>query len=92
MADDTPPTTIQMDEIKARADALGCFMQLFIAYNPETEMLMLASNAPDAENGEETALLLALAADNTAARMAKAKRAEKNSLEDYPPPPHKNIN
>lgn len=84
--DDNP--TLQMDEVKARADELGCYMQLFIAYNPETEMLMVASNAPDARNSQETALLLALAADTTAERLERLLKAAGASVEvegDDPP-------
>lgn len=72
---DPTAACLQMDEVKTQADKLGCYMQLFIAYNPETEMLLVASNAPDAKNSQETALLLALAADSTAERLEKAIKA-----------------
>lgn len=66
--DDTPAAmdNVKMPAVKKRADELGCYMQLFIAYNPDTEILMTASNAPDAENWAEAALLLALAVNQVA--------------------------
>lgn len=73
MANDDIPTAMdngKMPAVKKRADELGCYMQLFIAYNPDTEILMTASNAPDAENWAEAALLLALAV-NQAAELRK---------------------
>jgi hypothetical protein len=67
--DPTPDNSVPMDEVKKQADKLGCYMQLFIAYNPETEVLMVASNAPDAETQIEAALLLALASSETADKL-----------------------
>jgi hypothetical protein len=76
--DDTPPAmdNVKMPAVKKRADELGCYMQLFIAYNPDTEMLMTASNAPDAKNWQEAALLLTLAADQVTERLKATAAAE----------------
>lgn len=89
MANDDIPTAmdnVKMPAVKKRADELGCYMQLFIAYNPDTEMLMTASNAPDAENWQEGALLLALAVDHVTELRKNAPSPEPVTEGDDPPP------
>ena len=85
-SDDTPTAmdNVKMPAIKKRADELGCYMQLFIAYNPDTEMLMTASNAPDAENWQEALLLVALAADQLAERAKNASTEPAVEGDDTP--------
>lgn len=54
----TPPApgeTFDLADVKARADRLGCFMQMFVAYNPDTETFVFASNDPCAGPGKPSA-------------------------------------
>lgn len=56
--------TDEFDGIRQRANELGCFMQLFVAYNPDDGKFVFSSNSPGAERGEfplEAALLVKLA-------------------------------
>lgn len=57
--------TIDLAAVKARADAAGAYMQMFIAYNPDTEVFVLASNDPcstPSGYSDEAALLTCIAA------------------------------
>lgn len=59
--------TFDLSDIKARADATGCFMQMFVAYNPDAKIFVFATNDPCAENGDaspEAALLCAIVAEH----------------------------
>ena len=51
-----------LEKARARADELGCFMQLFVAFNPESGAFMLASNDPDTANNQSSAELETLVA------------------------------
>lgn len=60
---------LELNDAKNRADKLGCFMQMFVAYNPDTEVFVFASNDPCVHQGkpsEEALLLAALVVEHLA--------------------------
>lgn len=68
--------SFELSEVKERADQLGCFMQMYVAYNPDTEMMVFASNDPSARIGkpsEEALLLAALVVEHLADEANPAK-------------------
>ena len=92
---ETTVPTFDLDAVKTRADDLGCVMQMFVAFNPKTEMFVFASNDPNGTNGKpptEAAILCAIAAEHISERLqqavgAKAKRPTKeDDPEDDEPP------
>lgn len=68
--------TMALQEAKERADRLGCIMQMFVAYNPDSETFVFASNDPNAREGkpsEEALLLSALVVEYLAELANPAK-------------------
>lgn len=77
------PQTFDLSDVKERADANGCYMQMFVAYNPDTEVFVFASNDPCAGKGEaspEAALLCAIVAEHLA-----SLASGKGGLPELPP-------
>lgn len=75
--------TFDLSDVKARADANGCFMQMFVAYNPDTEVFVFATNDPCAGKGDaspEAALLCAIVAEHLSSLVAG-----KGGLPELPP-------
>lgn len=71
--------TFDLSSVKQRADGLGCFMQMFVAYNPDTETFLFACNDPCACEGtpsEEALMLAALVVEHLADEANPAKPAK----------------